>query len=60
MTRWEYKVVTFGDLVGMVSGDRVPSIGDGLNQLGAEGWELVGTTVAATQVYYFKRPVADG
>jgi len=50
---WEYKV-------GAASVVGTPSIQDQLNQLGAEGWELVAvenvsTTTPPTAVYYLKR-----
>jgi hypothetical protein len=42
-TQWEYKIVA--------ESDKIP-----LNNLGAEGWELVAVTNGgAEEVYYFKR-----
>jgi hypothetical protein len=53
---WEYKVgaATVGSLGGFAS------VQDQLNQLGAEGWELVavenvGTTTPPSAIYYLKR-----
>ena len=50
---WEYKVGA-----AMVNG--TPSVQDELNQLGAEGWELVavenvGSTTPPAAIYYLKR-----
>ena len=50
---WEYKV-------GAAALQGTPSVQDQLNQLGAEGWELVSvegvrTTIPPSAVYYLKR-----
>ena len=48
--RWEYKCITWN-----VAKEGPPSE-DGLNALGAEGWELAGIASLSNDVYfYFKR-----
>src|SRR5262245_40555138 len=58
-TKWEYKVQTKGEIMGLAKG----SLEKGLNELGAEGWELVavegqekpGAPGAFPATYIFKR-----
>ena len=68
MDRWEYLCLAVVDgKLHTENGHRVePQWADAnafdyLNQLGAQGWELVATTEAEKTIWlYFKRPVRKG
>ena len=63
--KWEYRVVTFSSSRGQTAGDveslraRNKDSEKALNELGAEGWELVAVRENPSRdpVYYFKRPL---
>ncbi len=62
--KWEYKYLGYLRILAAAKGHG-DTFEDGLNALGAEGWELVaiesrakdGTTTGQSSVYYFKRRV---
>ena len=64
VTAWEYRALRIPDrrMAGARAGDvraRKSGAQDVLNELGAEGWELIavrGVEATADPVFYFKRP----
>ncbi len=57
LTAWEYNVLWHHEIAAY--GPKPVSLEEGMNKLGAEGWELVAVEPrreGATAVYYFKRP----
>jgi hypothetical protein len=63
-TSWEYQVLGRQQVEGMAAKDAPNRLTDGLNKLGAEGWELAATELSGpppTQpLYLFKRPAGSG
>jgi hypothetical protein len=71
MQRWEYLIAVYGVTVGhrrdKTRGWSIPEVermtlGDGLNALGGQGWELVSIEQAGqtdNMYLYFKRPTAE-
>ena len=60
MQKWEYKVSERMELIGMMGGVKSKSQ-EHLDEMSAEGWELVSTGVATqgvawTACYFWKRP----
>jgi hypothetical protein len=60
---WEYKVLGRNQVEGLAPKDSQNHLTDGLNQLGAEGWELAATEtqgpIPSNFVYLFKRPTGS-
>lgn len=58
--KWEYKVVSYRELLTMMGAKQKVNITPALNELGDEGWELVSVEGAHDQLhlrdYHFKRP----
>jgi len=57
--RWEYKIVEVGDDKGSVFKSKTMNV-DALNDLGAEGWELVNTvSVSGAAAGFGTKPKPD-
>ncbi len=63
MTRWEYKLLSWtGRNDFREDNQGVKTKGDAFHraqELGLEGWELVGLTTDVIQYWFFKRPLPD-
>ena len=55
MTTYEHKIVPVRDLVGL--SDTLSAVQDGMNKLGAEGWQLV--AILGDQAAVFVREVVE-
>jgi hypothetical protein len=61
ITKWEYQQLDIRSNPMSLSGKDRKQVVEGLNRLGQEGWEVVGSYAAlgTTQHYLLKRPLGE-